>query len=777
MVIAKQDITIFRIVEVEDITRYYTLTEDWPDKPTTNPPSSEWSETEPDTSFMRSTSGEGAIRLDDVSPYVHTMDVKVRSKNLISYPYADTTVTRNGVTFTVNADGSVSLSGSSTGQANFYFRYKDANLKKGTAYTLSASGDYSFGGSATLYIYDSVQGQAAYIPLATAKATTFTPDKDVENTYLYLVVPTDRTVSGTIKVQLELGSTATEYKPYVVCGYNENLFDKSAVVIYYNATDLTQTENGFTFKNMNTKSTSEVNVPVFLSEGTYYISGEIELSDGLMGGWALYDIESKAYIINNSSAGAINHKFEITESKTYDIRFFCNYNSEPGTTATYSKIKLERGSIATRYSPISVQQCGRNLYPVSSYKLLTQDNSYYSLVRIYDAAILNIFQSLLGQTITVSYDIDLEIFLARPEVIVRYTDSTYTSHSNKSGCRLATGKTINYIECRARSDSADANGLAPTISNIQFEIGTVATEYEPYVGPVTYTALKDGIVPEVASVSPTTTVYTDTEGVIIDAEYAKDTSECLYFTDLTTYTDDTYKYSAVSKSSDYESAKEAFNKALISENAAQDAMDATDDLNISLHETITEYETAINKNVDSISMSVSKLQTTVSENKDDADKKISELQTKVDMVITEDQVNIRIDEKLQNGVSNVETSTGFTFDEDGLNISNSDSKTNTQITEDGMYVNNTESGDTMLTANKDGVDAVNLHAKTYLIVGGRSRFENYGAYRTGCFWIGPSSGLTYPIVNPTIAVEELTAQNAELKTTLQSISDELDNVT
>jgi hypothetical protein len=55
----------------------------------------------------------------------------------------------------------------------------------------------------------------------------------------------------------------------------------------------------------------------------------------------------------------------------------------------------------------------------------------------------------------------------------------------------------------------------------------------------------------------------------------------------------------------------------------------------------------------------------------------------------------------------------------------------------GMYV--TRSGDEILTANHEGVNAVNLHASTYLIIGadnGRSRFEDYGTNRTGCFWIG-----------------------------------------
>ena len=58
----------------------------------------------------------------------------------------------------------------------------------------------------------------------------------------------------------------------------------------------------------------------------------------------------------------------------------------------------------------------------------------------------------------------------------------------------------------------------------------------------------------------------------------------------------------------------------------------------------------------------------------------------------------------------------------------------TQITEDGMVVYRNE--DAVLTANNVGVDAVNLHATTYLIIGENSRFEDYGGSRTGCFWIG-----------------------------------------
>jgi hypothetical protein len=42
----------------------------------------------------------------------------------------------------------------------------------------------------------------------------------------------------------------------------------------------------------------------------------------------------------------------------------------------------------------------------------------------------------------------------------------------------------------------------------------------------------------------------------------------------------------------------------------------------------------------------------------------------------------------------------------------------------------------LLTANKEGVVAKDLHATTYLIIGKNSRFEDFGSDRTACFWIG-----------------------------------------
>lgn len=61
-----------------------------------------------------------------------------------------------------------------------------------------------------------------------------------------------------------------------------------------------------------------------------------------------------------------------------------------------------------------------------------------------------------------------------------------------------------------------------SFSNVQLEIGSTATDYEPYNSKTDYTPNADGTVNGVTSLYPNTTLMTDTDGVIIDCEYYKD---------------------------------------------------------------------------------------------------------------------------------------------------------------------------------------------------------------------------------------------------------------
>jgi hypothetical protein len=116
---------------------------------------------------------------------------------------------------------------------------------------------------------------------------------------------------------------------------------------------------------------------------------------------------------------------------------------------------------------------------------------------------------------------------------------------------------------------------------------------------------------------------------------------------------------------------------------------------------------------------------------------IDDLKTEVETRMTSEAVTISIREEMENGVEVVDTKTGYRFDKDGLSISETGSEITNLIDNTGMYVK--RSGENILVANKDGVEATDLHAKTYLKIGsgeGRSRFEDYGINRTGCFWTG-----------------------------------------
>lgn len=158
------------------------------------------------------------------------------------------------------------------------------------------------------------------------------------------------------------------------------------------------------------------------------------------------------------------------------------------------------------------------------------------------------------------------------------------------------------------------------------------------------------------------------------------------------------------------------------------------DLVASETEANSEAISSLQINTESISASVSKIEEETASALEGVNDELATLSTKVEASITSEDVTLQIQSELSNGVSKVTTATGFTFNEDGLTVEKTNSEMKTQITEDGMTVY--KDNEAVLVANNVGVNAVNLHATTYLIIGTNSRFEDFGTNRTGCFWIG-----------------------------------------
>ena len=179
-------------------------------------------------------------------------------KNLIPYPYINTTKTTNGVTYTDNGDGSVTVSGTATGYSDFFF--KIMSIAPNTTFTFSKNqSDDAANVAFTLRQLNEnralIGTEISLIP--TVATHTFTT---AENTrYIQIACKRYGNVEckGTYKPMLELGNTATEYEKYTVYGvgdktntdyepygYKIPLVNRGKNLIPYPYANTTKTVNG-----------------------------------------------------------------------------------------------------------------------------------------------------------------------------------------------------------------------------------------------------------------------------------------------------------------------------------------------------------------------------------------------------------------------------------------------------------------------------------------------------------------------------------------------------
>lgn len=164
-----------------------------------------------------------------------------------------------------------------------------------------------------------------------------------------------------------------------------------------------------------------------------------------------------------------------------------------------------------------------------------------------------------------------------------------------------------------------------------------------------------------------------------------------------------------------------------------DSREKVDKVESGLRDEIKNTATELKRDSESVYAKAEQV-TKIYETIDGVNTSISEVRNSVEAKMDADDFTIKVREEMANGVT---LESGYSFTNDGLNISKSGEAMKNKLDHTGMYV--TRNGDELLTANNDGVKAKDLHATTYLKIGsgdGRSRFEDYGIDRVGCFWIG-----------------------------------------
>ena len=168
---------------------------------------------------LKSSKSGSAILIDDISPVTHEMGVKVRSKNLIPYPYYNFSLEQNGITATLGNDGSIALNGTATENVAFkiydntYDTKRDFVVKSGVEYTVS--GIPSGAASNTYYLRITTMNSRAHDFYDNSLAQFYITE-DTAVKWVFVAVKPGATVNNLVfKPQIEEGTTSTAYTPYV----------------------------------------------------------------------------------------------------------------------------------------------------------------------------------------------------------------------------------------------------------------------------------------------------------------------------------------------------------------------------------------------------------------------------------------------------------------------------------------------------------------------------------------------------------------------------------
>ena len=126
--------------------------------------------------------------------------------------------------------------------------------------------------------------------------------------------------------------------------------------------------------------------------------------------------------------------------------------------------------------------------------------------------------------------------------------------------------------------------------------------------------------------------------------------------------------------------------------------------------------------------------TEVTERVSDVEGTLKEAEKKGILNLTAENLSIKFTEALKDANGVHIKGKNFDFDTEGLSIANAGKSMRNLLDEEGMEV--TRDGESILSATKDGVNAIDLTARQYLVIGENARFEDYGTGRTACYWIG-----------------------------------------
>lgn len=494
-----------------------------------------------------------------------------QGRNLIPYPLTDRTT--NGITYTVQSDGSVLANGTASAENNAYYNFAYKTLKlDDTSYTLSCEG---LPKSVYVYVYDETIGKAVANVSDTPVTKIFVGDST--HTYsLSINVGKGTPVSDlAIKPILEMGTIAHAYEP--ISESNVNLkkeIDKTSTLqgqnlIPYPYDGTEGNTNGITWTvnddgSVTANGTASKEAPYSLiypynlsTMKSLQLGNTYIISDGLTD--EQHTNVGYMQLVRYDKNNPTNWKYGVSSMKGTEIYTANDENTlqygirliiRNGATANNITFKpmLEVGTMSHEYQPTTISntslnerlsdQQGQNLIPYPYYRpdsytnngitwTVNEDGSVTANGTATATAHYTVFIGKLGLEIGKNYVLTI--------TTVKGQASLYLTNKNKqnintdiAACRTVNNSTLSVIFKYSQTDDFDRDELGlyivagTTLTNciikFQLERGTIRHEYQPTTlsNPTLKKEIGSALQPESIVNNQTTTVA----GFALDARQA-----------------------------------------------------------------------------------------------------------------------------------------------------------------------------------------------------------------------------------------------------------------
>lgn len=262
-------------------------------------------------------------------------------------------------------------------------------------------------------------------------------------------------------------------------------------------------------------------VVTFEKGKTYTISFDTENTGAMLSlsiSTAVATAIDSRYPIADGTRKSITLTALVDYMRPQGVTIFQLANSSTANSGLCSNLQIEKGFTATKYTPYvpdgteaTVCSCGKNLLHTNRFTVPYTDTT-------------TLFEGKISGDFAFSFDDNLTGVVSPSAGLFEFTVDGKLLYVTSYSWSQSTGKIFTFSGTLTKVRVLTWNGATGgSLDNIQLEVGTAKTEFEPYKeGETIITTPSESA--ELTNISPNMTIWSDNANVITEATYNKDTN-------------------------------------------------------------------------------------------------------------------------------------------------------------------------------------------------------------------------------------------------------------